>query len=87
MRFRRGDGTWVHSIELTQLLQHHGALAWQVHQGDHGAVTVRLRGSDAVAVQRALHVLLDVPLTVEHVDSVGEGKPRRYSSALPDSDD
>lgn len=87
VRFRRADGSWIDSVELTQLLQHHGALGWQVHQEAHGAVTVRLRGGDAAAVQRDLQRLLQVPLTAEQVDSLGEGKPRRYSSALLGSDD
>jgi len=86
VRFRRGDGTWVHSVECTQLLQHHGATGWQVHQDHSGAMTVRMRGGDSVAVQRDLQTLLDVPLAVRHVDALGEGKPRRYSSSLPGSD-
>jgi len=86
VRFRRSDGTWVHSVELTQLLQHHGATGWQVHQDESGAVTVRLLGGDAVAVQRNLQTLLDVALVVRHADALGEGKPRRFSSTLPGSD-
>jgi len=86
VRFRRGDGTWVHSVECTQLLQHHGATGWQVHQDHSGAMTVRMQGGDSVAVQRDLQTLLDVPLAVRHVDALSEGKPRRYSSSLPGSD-
>jgi len=86
VRFRRGDGIWVHSVELTQLLQHHGAAGWLVHQDDSGTVAVRIQGGDAVAVQRDLQTLLDAPLRVRHMGSLGEGKPRRFSSTLPGSD-
>ncbi len=86
VRFRRGDGTWVADVELTQQLQHHGALAWRVRQDAGGAVRAEVRGGDAAAVRTALAALLGAPVEVEAVRDLGEGKPRRYASAVPGSD-
>ncbi len=82
VRFRHGDGTWLGSVDLTQQLQHHGALMWQVHQHTSGAVDAEILGGDPHGAQAALSLLLDVPVTVVGVSHLGPGKPRRFSSDI-----
>ena len=84
-RFRAGDGSLVASVDLTQHLQAHGAEGWSVVQGADGMVRVRVAGGDAAAIERALRALLDAPVEVTAVARVidlGEGKPRRFRSAV-----
>ncbi|GAA5202453.1 AMP-binding protein [Microbacterium jejuense] len=83
--FVRGDGSRVPCVDLTQQLQTYGARGWSVEQDAAGAVRARIAGGDADAVRLALAALLDQPLDVERVERVsdlGEGKPRRYRSAV-----
>lgn len=82
VRFARADGGWTPSVDLTQLLQHHGALGWQVHQHADGSVVAGLQGGDPGAVRAALQALLGVPVEVRETEP-GEGGPRRWSSAVP----
>lgn len=85
-RFVAGDGALVPCVELTQQLQAHGAQGWSVEQTADGAVRARIAGGDAEGVRRALSALLGVPAAVERVErlsELGEGKPRRYRSAVP----
>lgn len=82
VRFRAADGSLVSSIDLTQQLQAHGALAWTVHQAADGHITARIVEGDTSGVARALGTLLKQDLTVEPLPSLtalGPGKPRRYS--------
>lgn len=84
-RFRAGDGSLVASVDLTQHLQAHGAEGWAVEQRADGSVHARIAGGVPDAIERALRALLQVPVAVEQVPRVidlGEGKPRRYRSAV-----
>jgi phenylacetate-CoA ligase len=86
-RFRAADGTLVPCVELTQQLQAHGAEGWSVEQPADGSLRARIVGGDADGVQRALVALLSVPVSLERMlrlSELGEGKPRRYRSAVPD---
>ncbi|MDW4571700.1 AMP-binding protein [Microbacterium sp. M3] len=83
--FTAGDGRRVPSVDLTQQLQAHGARGWSVEQAASGDVVARIAGGDAGAVERALVALLGRAVRVQRVERVadlGEGKPRRYRSAV-----
>ncbi|WP_394552722.1 AMP-binding protein [Agromyces sp. MMS24-JH15] len=86
-RFVAGDGRSVPCVDLTQVLQAHGAAGWTVEQDAAGDVRASIAGGDPVAVRRALEALLGRPVPLRRVDrliDLGEGKPRRYrSSAVP----
>lgn len=85
-RFVAADGRLVACVDLTQLLQAHGALAWTVSQGPGGEVRARIAGGDRGAVQAALEALLGRTVPTERVATVaelGEGKPRRFRSDAP----
>lgn len=71
------------SVDPTQLLQHHGARAWALHQHADVPVTVRVVGGDARAVRAALGALLDVAVTVEVVERLEPGPDRRCTSDVP----
>ena len=83
-RFVDGRGQVVPCVDLTQQLQAHGALGWNVEQATDGSVVARVAGGDAVAIAGALTTVLgrvvDV-VQVGQVSDLGEGKPRRYLSA------
>ena len=84
-RFAAADGRLVPCVDLTQQLQAHGVRGWSIEQAADGRVSARIAGGDADAVARALDALLGRPLTLERVErpaDLGEGKPRRYRSAL-----
>nr|WP_201471284.1 CoF synthetase [Microbacterium hydrocarbonoxydans] len=86
-RFRAATGTLVPCVELTQQLQSHGAEGWSVEQGADGRVRAVIAGGDGVGVRAALTALLGEPVElrrVERVIDLGEGKPRRYRSAVSD---
>lgn len=86
-RFLAADGTLVPCVELTQQLQSHGAEGWSIAQGSDGEISATIVAGDQRAIRTALHVLLGQPLTVRRVArpiDLGEGKPRRYRSAVPD---
>ena len=79
------DGRRVPSVDLTQLLQTAGAHGWRVEQDAEGAVTADVVRGDTEQVRAALVALLGRPLVVrrlERLADLGEGKPRRYRSAL-----
>lgn len=86
--FTAADGAAVPSVDLTQLLQPTGALAWTVDQRADGTVHARIAGTRRAAdrCRGVLAALLGRPIELHVVASVadlGDGKPRRYSSALP----
>lgn len=86
-RFRAADGTLVPCVELTQQLQARGALGWSIEQGDDGRVRAAIAGGDDAGIRTALHALLGMPVEVHRVArliDLGEGKPRRYRSSVPD---
>lgn len=86
-RFRATNGMLVPCVELTQQLQSHGAEGWSVEQSADGRVRAVIAGGDAVGARTALAALLGEPVELRRVDRVielGEGKPRRYRSAVPD---
>ncbi|WP_372969250.1 AMP-binding protein [Microbacterium sp.] len=86
-RFRGADGTLVPCVEVTQQLQSHGAEGWSIEQDSDGEVSATIVAGDLDAIRLALHALLGQPLTVRQVArpiDLGEGKPRRYRSAVPD---
>lgn len=85
VRLRRGDGSWVEQVEVTQQLQAHGVLEWHVHQHVDGRVTLRLHGGDDGAV-RALGLLLGVEVAASALTPPRDGsKPRRCTSDVPDA--
>lgn len=84
-RFRAADGSLVGCVELTQQLQAHGAEGWSVVQAEDGSVLATIAGGDRAGVESALAALLGTPVAVKAVPRVidlGEGKPRRYRSAV-----
>jgi phenylacetate-CoA ligase len=86
-RFRAASGALVPCVELTQHLQAHGAEGWSVEQGADGRVSAVIAGGDEVGARHALTALLGEPVELRRVARVidlGEGKPRRYRSAVPD---
>ncbi|KAE8762297.1 AMP-binding protein [Georgenia thermotolerans] len=86
VRFRHDDGTWVDAVSATQLLQAHGARAWQLHQDAAGALRLDLLGGDADGARKSLRRLLGRDLALRVLaspDELGPGKPRRFSSDLP----
>ncbi|CAN7191687.1 AMP-binding protein [Microbacterium foliorum] len=86
-RFRAGDGTLVPCVELTQHLQAHGAQGWSIEQAASGRVHAVIIGGDEPAIRVALDALLGVEIELRQVErliDLGEGKPRRYRSAVPD---
>ena len=83
--FVTGSGVRVPSVDLTQQLQSHGALGWSVVQGASGAVAATVVGGEAERIREALERLLDQPVEVTRVErliDLGEGKPRRFRSAV-----
>ena len=83
--FSAADGRVVPSVDLTQLLQAAGAHGWRVEQGADGAVAADVVRGDADRVRDALGALLGRPVAVrrlERLDELGEGKVRRYASAV-----
>lgn len=86
-RFRTHDGTLVPCVELTQQLQARGALGWSIEQRADGRLHAVIAGGDEGGIRLALDALLGVPIELRRVDrlvDLGEGKPRRYRSAVPD---
>ncbi|QDE35699.1 AMP-binding protein [Microbacterium foliorum] len=86
-RFRAGDGTLVPCVELTQHLQAHGAQGWSIDQDAAGRVHAVIVGGDESGIRSALGALLGVEFELRQVErliDLGEGKPRRYRSAVPD---
>ncbi|WP_431071093.1 CoF synthetase [Microbacterium phyllosphaerae] len=86
-RFRAADGTLVPCVELTQQLQARGALGWSIDQGDDGRVRAAIAGGDEAGIRTALEALLGMPVELHRVErliDLGEGKPRRYRSSVPD---
>lgn len=86
-RFRATNGALVPCVELTQQLQSHGAEGWSVEQDADGRVRAVIAGGDEAGARIALAALLGEPVELRRVDRVidlGEGKPRRYRSAVPD---
>ncbi len=81
--FTGPGGAAVPAVDLTQHLQAHGALGWEVVQRADGAVRARIAGGDAEAIRAALVAMVGERVTVERVATVrelGVGKPRRYRS-------
>jgi phenylacetate-CoA ligase len=86
-RFRAADGSLVPCVELTQQLQAHGAQGWSVEQSADGRVRAVIVGGDDDGIRIALNALLSSPIDlhrVERLADLGEGKPRRYRSAVAD---
>ena len=86
-RFRADDGTLVPCVELTQHLQAHGAQGWSIDQDAAGRVHAVIAGGDEPGIRSALHALLGVEIELRQVErliDLGEGKPRRYRSTVPD---
>ncbi|WP_448720943.1 CoF synthetase [Microbacterium natoriense] len=86
-RFLAADGSLVPCVELTQQLQAHGAQGWSVEQDAAGAVRAVMAGGDETGARSALEALLGAPIELRRVRrliDLGEGKPRRYRSAVPD---
>lgn len=84
--FTAASGAPVPCVDLTQQLQSAGALGWAIEQASNGTIAARIAGGDVDAVEAALRALLAQPVTVarvEHLTDLGEGKPRRYRSAVP----
>lgn len=96
VRFARADGTWMPSVDATQLLQAYGMAAWRLHQDADGSVHLAVlpdpaSAPDVVAaadapgrVAELVAGLLGRPvdLTVCGIGEMGPGKARRFSSAL-----
>lgn len=86
--FRAADGHPVPSVDLTQQLQHLGALAWSIHQDGADSVRARIVGGSASEIARALETLLGDIVAVDAVADIAElgpGKPRRFSSDILDA--
>lgn len=86
-RFRAADGTLVPCVELTQQLQARGALGWSIEQHADGRLHAMIAGGDEAGIRLALTALLGVPIELRRVErliDLGEGKPRRYRSTVPD---
>lgn len=91
VRFRTGAGTWVPSIDATQVLQAYGVAAWHLHQRSDGTVRLVAHGaggpgqSAAQDATDAVSRLLDRPVeavSVERPSELGQGSKRRFSSEL-----
>lgn len=86
-RFRAADGALVPCVDLTQQLQARGALGWSIEQGVDGRVRATIVGGDEAGIRMALRALLGTPVDLVRVArliDLGEGKPRRYRSAVTD---
>ncbi|NYI80848.1 CoF synthetase [Nocardioides panzhihuensis] len=84
--FTSPTGALIPSVDLTQHLQDAGARGWSVEQAADGAVVATIAGGDAGTVAARLGALLSRDVTVRRVETLadlGEGKPRRYRSAVP----
>nr|WP_083466668.1 AMP-binding protein [Kibdelosporangium sp. MJ126-NF4]CEL17721.1 Phenylacetate-coenzyme A ligase [Kibdelosporangium sp. MJ126-NF4] len=86
VQFRRTSGSWVNSIEITHVLSPLGLVAWQLHQGSDGALSLSVHETgapDPDVIARALTALMgDIPLKVS-VDNLAKAtKPQRYTSDL-----
>ncbi|GAA4167691.1 AMP-binding protein [Gryllotalpicola koreensis] len=82
--FTAADGHAVPCVDLTQQLQAAGARGWAVSQAADGTVSAVIAGGDEARVTDALAALLGTPIAVRRVRSIaelGEGKPRRFSTA------
>lgn len=97
VRFARADGTWVPSVDATQLLQAYGMAGWRLHQSRDGGVHLVVlpdpssapapvpAGEAPARVAASLERLLGrrVELVVaREVAELGPGKARRFSSDL-----
>ena len=92
VRFRTAAGTWVPSVDATQVLQAYGVAAWHLHQAADEAVRlVALVGAGeagkaaardaADAVSRLLGRPVPV-IPVERPGALGAGAKRRFSTDL-----
>jgi phenylacetate-CoA ligase len=86
VRYQRADGTWVNSIEITHALSPLGLVAWQLHQGADGALSLSVHevgAADTAVIGSALKPLVgDVPLRVTLDNLAQDAKPQRYTSDL-----
>jgi phenylacetate-CoA ligase len=86
VRYQRADGTWVNSIEITHALSPLGLVAWQLHQGADGALSLSVHevgAPDTAVIGSALKPLVgDVPLKVTLDNLAQDAKPQRYTSDL-----
>nr|WP_314841186.1 AMP-binding protein [uncultured Microbacterium sp.] len=86
-RFRAADGTLVPCVELTQQLQAHGAEGWSIEQEPDGSVRAVIASGSESSIRSALEALLHQPIELRRVTrlvELGDGKPRRYRSAVVD---
>ncbi|SMD06581.1 AMP-binding protein [Kibdelosporangium aridum] len=86
VRYRRTNGSWVNSIEITHVLSPLGLVAWQLHQGSDGALTLSVHETgapDPDVIARALTSLMgDIPLKVTLDNLAKDTKPQRYTSDI-----
>ena len=89
VRYRHGDGTWIPSVSLVQVLQSQGAAVWSVHQWRHGALRAEvapphgpLTFQVTLAVRDALAALLGQDVTVVPLHDSPAAK-RRFTSDVP----
>lgn len=91
VRFRTGSGSWVPSIDATQVLQAYGVAAWHLHQRVDSSVELiayvsgGARQGAAQDATDALSRLLARPVEtvpVARPSDLGRGSKRRFSSDL-----
>ncbi len=83
--FIASDGRMVACVDLTQQLQAHGAVGWSIQQHADGSILAHIAGGEKVSIKAGLEALLSQDVEMDAVDRVsqlGEGKPRRYFSAV-----
>jgi phenylacetate-CoA ligase len=84
--YRGSGGVAVNSIEVTHILSPLGLVAWHLHQGVDGALSLAVHQTgapDTGTISAALKSLMgDLPLKVTLVDLARDAKPQRYTSEL-----
>ncbi|MEV4315239.1 AMP-binding protein [Actinocrispum sp. NPDC049592] len=84
--FRGADGVTVNSIEVTHILSPLGLVAWQLHQGSDGALSLSVHETgapDPDTIATALTSLMgNLPLKVTLENLARDAKPQRYTSDL-----
>jgi phenylacetate-CoA ligase len=90
VQFRAAGGGLVNSIEVTHMLSPLGLVAWQLHQGADGALSLAVHETgapDVDTIAAALTSLMgDLPLKVTLEDLARDAKPQRYTSDLVTGD-
>jgi phenylacetate-CoA ligase len=80
----------VNSIEVTHMLSPLGLVAWQLHQGADGALSLAVHETGAPDVDTIAAALTSLvgglPLKVTLEDLARDAKPQRYTSDLVTGD-